>query len=179
MDKRNRRINCFLIGLLWKLVPLTSFRCWLLAIHLEACPHCQQELASRENIEAIVEDLSNVKLPTALITRASRQADVAEDRIPPVPSGRISIILTRIYAVVMTVAIFVLLLGFGWYFSQPGPESVAFSPGASDRVSSYSASNYSALSLNYVRAKGQPADSLMIYRTSEPEMIIIWVQSQN
>lgn len=75
MDKRNRRINCFLIGLLWKLVPLTSFRCWLLAIHLEACPHCQQERASRENIEAIVEDLSNVKLPTALITRASRQAD--------------------------------------------------------------------------------------------------------
>jgi len=179
MNKRNRRISCFLIGLLWKLVPLTGFRCWLLAIHLETCPHCQKQLATNEDVQEVVRGMNGLKLSDAVITRARRQVAVAEDRTPPVLSGRISIILTRVYAVVMTVAIFILLFGFGWYFSQPGLESVTFSTGASDRVSSYSASNYSALSLNYVRAKGQPADSLMIYRTSEPEMTIIWVQSQN
>jgi len=174
MNKRNRRINCFLIDLLWKLVPLTGFRCWLLEIHLETCPHCQQELASREDIKTVVEGMGNMKLPTALITRACRQAAEAEDRTPPVLSGRISIILTRIYAVVMTIAIFVLLFGFGWYFSQPGPESMAFSPAATE-----TAGNYSALSLNYVRAKGRPVDSLVIYKTSDPQMTIIWVESQN
>ncbi|HUM34388.1 MAG: hypothetical protein KBI45_00470 [Candidatus Saccharicenans sp.] len=175
----NRRVICYLISLLWKLVPLTGFRCWLLDIHLEACPHCQQELISQEDFLAVVGRMNGLKLSEAVVTRAWRQATVAEDRTTPVLSGRISILLTRIYAVVMTAAIFILLFGFGWYFSQPGPESMAFSLGVSDTASSFSVNNYSALSLDYVRAKGRPAVSLIIYKTDDPQMTIIWVESQN
>jgi hypothetical protein len=175
----NERINCFLISLLWKLVPLTGFRCWLLDIHLGTCPHCQKQLATNEDLQEVVRGMNGLKLSDAVIRRAGRQAAVAEDRTPPVLSGRISIILTRVYAVVMTVAIFILLFGFGWYFSRPGSESMAFFSGERNLASNYSASNYSALSLDYVRAKGKLADSLMIFKTEDPQMTIIWVESQN
>jgi len=172
----NRKIACFWVDLLWKLVPLTGFRCWLLDRHLKACPYCQKKLAGQEDSLMVLKGVSGVKLPEEVISRAFGQAEQAPDRRPPYLSGRISILLTRIYAAAMAVIIFILLFGFGWYFSQPGPgpESMAFSTAANE-----TAGNYSALSLDYVRAKGRPADSLMIYKASDPQMIIIWVQSQN
>jgi len=51
---------------------------------------------------------------------------------------------------------------------------MAFSTAANE-----TAGNYSALSLDYVRARGRPVNSLMIYKTSDPQMTIIWVESQN
>jgi hypothetical protein len=170
----NRTIACFWVDLLWRLVPLTGFRCWLLDRHLKACPYCQKKLAGQEDFLMVLGGVSEVKLPEEVISRAFGQAEQVEERRPPFLSGRISILLTRIYAAVMAVIIFILLFGFGWYFSQPGPESMAFSPAANE-----TAGNYSALSLNYVRAKGRPAGSLMIYKASDPQMTIIWVQSQN
>lgn len=170
----NKRIVCFGVDLLWKLVPLTGFRCWLLDRHLEACPHCQKKLASREDWLMVLGGDSEIKLPEEVINQALSQAEQAEGRRAPYLSGRISILLTRIYAAAMAVIIFALLFGSGWYFSQPGPESMAFSTAANE-----TAGNYSALSLNYVRARGRPVNSLMIYKTGDPQMTIIWVESQN
>ncbi|MDD8021157.1 MAG: hypothetical protein PHU81_08285, partial [Acidobacteriota bacterium] len=116
----NRRITCLFVNLLWKLIPLRRFQCWLLDIHFETCPHCQKKLVSQEDWQAMLGGVSDLRLPKAVISRAWKQAEQAEDRTSSVLSGRISILLTRIYAAVMTVAIFILLFGFGWYFSQPG-----------------------------------------------------------
>jgi len=170
----NRKIACFWVDLLWKLVPLTGFRCWLLDRHLKACPHCQKKLAGQEDFLTVLGGVSEIKLPEEVIRRAFGQAEQAPDRRPPYLSGRTSILLTRIYAAAMAVIIFILLFGSGWYFSRQGPEPMAFSSAVGE-----TAGNYSALSLDYVRAKGRPVDNLMIYKTIDPQMTIIWVESQN
>jgi len=113
----NKRIVCFGVDLLWKLVPLTGFRCWLLDRHLEACPHCQKKLASREDWLMVLEGDSEIKLPEEVIKRALGQAEQAEGRRAPYLSGRISILLTRIYAAAM--AVIILPCFWLWLVLQP------------------------------------------------------------
>lgn len=81
--------------------------------------------------------------------------------------------LVRIYAGTMAAALVVLLAAFAWYFSQANKAS-KFS-GASDTEET---KIVSIVSLDYVRREGQPADTYL-YRTSDPEMIVIWVETRN
>jgi len=58
----------------------------------------------------VLEGDSEIKLPEEVIKRALGQAEQAEGRRAPYLSGRISILLTRIYAAAMAVIIFACFL---------------------------------------------------------------------
>jgi len=167
------RIGCHLVDLAWRLMPLSLLRSWLLDIHLDRCPDCQAKLAARDEVRLLFPGVGGFRLPAALVEEALKQAAGSEDESESRPWGRASVLLTRIYAGITTAVIIILLISFGWYFSPSGPESAAFSSNETNKTNIVS-----GVSLNYVCTKGQPADSF-IYKTSDPKMVIIWVESRN
>jgi len=41
-------MKCRLINILFRLIPFISFRHWLIASHIEACPHCNLPLQANK-----------------------------------------------------------------------------------------------------------------------------------
>lgn len=162
-----KRISCFFAGLLWRLVPLMAFRRWLLKIHLDGCQVCQQELAGPEESRRALAAVENA-FPERLLAAAAAGRVPDDSRIEG-QSG----LLVRVYAGTTAAIIVCLLAAFSWQFirnSDSGGFSFANGTNKTEIVSS--------VSLEYVRAQGRPADTY-IYRTDNPEMVIIWVESSN
>ncbi|MCR4395557.1 MAG: hypothetical protein NUW07_02340 [Candidatus Saccharicenans sp.] len=167
-----RRLQCLLVDLSWRLIPVAGFRSWLLRKHLDRCPACQNRLVGREEARRLISQVK-ASWPTGVIARAEAAVGREEKG-----SDRSSVLggqswWVRVYAGLVAMTIIILMAAFGWYLgrqrnslrSLPGNETIE-------------TKIVSKVSLRYVRAKGQPATTY-IFRTDDPEMVIIWVEAVN
>ncbi|MBC7349917.1 MAG: hypothetical protein H5U05_08090 [Candidatus Aminicenantes bacterium] len=167
-----RRLQCLLVDLGWRLVPAAGFRHWLLRKHLDHCPACQDRLVGLEEARGLISQVK-ASWPTGIVARAE-EAIGREELEPGLSSGRGDLgWLARAYAGLAAVAIVILMAGFGWYLARQ-ESGFRVGPG----YDTYETKIVSKVSLEYVRAKGQPANTY-IYRTDDPEMVIIWVEAVN
>lgn len=167
-----RRLGCLLVDLGWRLVPLAGFRAWLLSSHLDGCPACRAGLAERGDVRKLFPEPEALRVAgLAALAAGSESRPAAGFSIHS--EGRQKRWLARLYAGVTTAVIVSLLAGFGWYLSRQGSELGA--PSDSDTNETKFVSR---VSLDYVRFRGQPAETY-IYRTADPDMIIIWVEGSN
>lgn len=167
-----RRLRCLLVDLSWRVIPLAAFRLWLLKSHLDGCPDCQARLADRREARKLFPEpeARMVAGLVALVAGAgSRPAEGSSIR----SGGKQKRWLVRLYAGVTAAVIIVLLAGFGWYLSRQDTGSRALSGDDTNKTNIVS-----SVSLEYVRSRGQPA-ATYIYRTGDPEMVIIWVETSN
>ncbi|RFT14976.1 MAG: hypothetical protein OP8BY_1176 [Candidatus Saccharicenans subterraneus] len=167
-----RRLWCLLVDLGWRLVPLAAFRSWLLRIHLDGCPACRAGLAEREEVRELFpepEDRIGAGLAALAAGSGSQPADGSSGHFEDRQNGW----LVRLYAGTMAAVIVILLAGFGWYLVRKGSGLPAPADNDTDETKIVS-----RVSLDYVRFKGQPADTY-IYRTDDPDMVIIWVEGSN
>lgn len=167
-----RRFWCLLVDLGWRLMPLASFRSWLLGVHLDGCPDCRAGLAEREEVRKLFPE-PEARMGAGLAALAARSGNQPVEGWPIRSGGRQKRWLVRLYAGVTTAVIIILLASFGWYLSRQ--ESGLQPPSGSDTNKTKFVSR---VSLDYVRIKGQPAETY-IYRTNDPEMVIIWVEGSN
>lgn len=167
-----RRFRCLLVDLGWRLVPLASFRSWLLGVHLDGCPACRAGLAEREEVRKLFpEPEARLGAGLAALAAGSGSQPVEGSKIRS--EGRQKRWLVRLYAGVTTAVIAILLAGFGWYLGRKGSGLPAPAINDTDETKIVS-----RVSLDYVRFMGRPADTY-IYRTDDPDMIIIWVEGSN
>jgi len=167
-----RRLQCLLVDLGWRLVPAAGFRHWLLRKHLDHCPACQDRLVGLEEARGLISQVT-ASWPTRIVARAEETMGRKELE-PSLSWGRGDRgWLLRVYAGVAAVAIVILMAGFGWYLAR---QEAGFQARPGDDTNETKI--VSNVSLEYVRAKGQPA-STYIYRTDDPEMVIIWVEAVN
>jgi hypothetical protein len=167
-----RRLWCLLVDLGWRLVPLARFRSWLLQIHLDGCPACRAGLAEREEVRKLFPEPED-RIGAGLVALAARSGSQPAEGSTIRSGGRPKRWLVRLYAGVTAAVVVTLLAGFGWYLGPKGNGLPA--PAANDTDETKIVSR---VSLDYVRFMGQPADTY-IYRTSDPDMIIIWVEDSN
>lgn len=168
-----RRLKCLLIDLGWRLVPAPSFRSWLLRKHLDHCPACQDQLASAEEARSLLLP-DAVPCPEGMLTRAE-ELIASEEIEAAVSSSRRAphwLALAR-YLRLAVVALVILMAGFVWYLAR---QEARFQLKSVNDT--FKTKNVSIVSLDYVRTKGKPATTY-IYRTENPEMVIIWVEAVN
>ncbi|MGQ9801520.1 MAG: hypothetical protein ACUVRL_07650 [Candidatus Saccharicenans sp.] len=167
-----RRLQCLLVDLGWRLVPATGFRCWLLQKHLDHCPACQDSLVGLEEARSLILRV-RASWPNGIVARA--EETIGREEMAPgfSSSGGGPGWLVRAYAGLAAVVIVILMAWFGWYLARK-EAGLSARPGYDTNETKI----VSQVSLDYVRAKGQPA-STYIYRTDDPEMVIIWVEAVN
>lgn len=167
-----RRLGCLLVDLGWRLVPLAGFRAWLLSSHLDGCPACRAGLADRQEVQKLFPE-PEPRVVAGLVALASGTgSQQAEGYSANFKAARKSWPV-RLYAGVTTAVIVSLLAGFGWYLGRKGSSLPAPTINDTDKTKIVS-----RVSLDYVRFMGQPAETY-IYRTADPDMIIIWVEGSN
>jgi len=167
-----RRIICQLVDLSWRLLPLAAFRSLLLNLHLDKCPDCQKKLTGRDEARLLFPEPGDIKLWLRMMERESALEAGPESKAG-FQERRKTSVLTGVYAGLAAAAIMVLLIGFGLYFMRSSERPVSFSGDETIKTDLVS-----EVSLIYVRAKGQPADSF-IYKTRDPDMIIVWIEGKD
>lgn len=168
-----RRLQCLLSDLGWWLVPAAGFRSWLLRKHLDHCPACQARLVSAEEARSLLSP-GTANCPEGMVARAE-ELIASEEIKARVSSGRRGPgwLVRTYYARLAAAAIVILMAGFVWHLAR---QEARLRLRPEDDI--FKTKIVSIVSLEYVRTKGQPATTY-IYRTENPEMVIIWVEAVN
>lgn len=168
-----RRLNCLLTDLSWRIIPIASFRAWLLKIHLDRCRYCQQELASQEEVRSAMV-LEEISFPGHLLSglKSQEKSLLSDSKRSSESEPKKINRLLRVYAGITALIIAVLLFSFAWYLGFLAENDSIYSD------NDYRNKIVSQLQVEYVRSDGQAADTF-IYRAEDPAMIIIWVETRN
>jgi hypothetical protein len=167
------RISCQLTDLVWRLLPLSVLRSRLLNLHLNKCPYCQKKLVDQDEARSLFPEPEDIKLLPRMMEKAFALEAEIESKSGLLENRRKPSLLTGVYAGLTATAIIVLLIGFGLYFIRSGQQPVSVSYNETIKTDLVS-----EVSLIYVRTKGQPASSF-IYKTHDPDMIIIWIEGKD
>lgn len=170
-----RRPMCRLVDLVWRIVPLVGLRSWLLDVHIDRCRDCQEQIADRNDCLQLLKEEED-SLPDNFLRElviAESIFNISSLGLQKSPGSRKRGLFLRIYAVTAAMLIIVLLVGFSLFLIRGGQSDSSLA--ANDTIDT----NFvSIVSVNYVLSRGRPADSF-IYKTSDPEMVIIWVEVEN
>ena len=152
--------RCKTVEFFYSLIPLKPWRGLLIRRHIENCPRCQTDLASREEAGSLLvqegADIADSLWPEvekALLAGPGGK-HVKERTIRPMDMRR------RGWAVA-AVFLFVLIAGF-LLLKDFRPEGVSSSAAVPARFE-----------LEYVRVGGQPANTV-VYQPQGSDMIIVW-----
>jgi hypothetical protein len=152
--------HCKMVELLYALVPLRSWRGFLIRRHMETCPRCQADLASREAVGSLLVQETGVNIGRSLWTgvESALMADSGavnmKVRVVQLP------VMRRWGWAVATAFLGVLLMSF-LLLRDFRPERVS-----ADAVPA-------RFELEYVRVGGQPANAV-VYKPQGSDMIIVW-----
>jgi hypothetical protein len=153
--------HCKTVEIFYALVPLKSWRGFLIRLHIEKCPRCQASLANREAVGSLLVQEREVNIGRSLWTNveSALQKDPGEKSINERPV-RLSFMRRWGWAVAASF-LFVLIAGFLLMkdFRPEGESSVAAIP--------------PRFELEYVRVGGQPANTV-VYQPQGSDMIIVW-----
>ena len=167
-----RRFSCFLANLGWYLLPFTAFRDWLLQVHLEHCPECQEELVGQdEALKLLATD--ECSWPPELIARAEMALQKVDTESQKARSGKGLNWFGILYAGLSALIVTVLMAGFAWYLARQGETDMNAWLDNTNKTEIVS-----KVSISYIRAMGQPA-ATYIFQTENPQMVIIWAEAVN
>jgi hypothetical protein len=152
---------CKMVELFYALIPWKLWQGFLIRLHIEKCPRCQECLASREAVASLLvkERGENVGRPlwtgveSALREGSSREGTRGRGVQQPV--------MRRWGWTVATAFLIVLIAGF-----------LLLKDFRPDRAAS-TAAVPARFELEYVRVGGQPANTV-VYQPQGSDMIIVW-----
>jgi hypothetical protein len=152
---------CKTVERLYAALPLRPFRDWLIRIHMDRCPRCQERLLSREEARSLLVRPDQTGEAAALWRRISEEAG----RLAPAPKakgggGR----LAWQWAAVAAMAAVIALTGF-WLLREtggPGFDARAIAP--ADRFE-----------IAYVKVGGEPAQTF-VYHPQGTDTVFVWAQ---
>jgi len=152
---------CKTVELLYAALPLRPFRDWLIRIHMDRCPGCQERLLSREEARGLLVRPDQTGDVEALWRRISDEAC----RLAPSPKakgsgGR----LAWQWAAVAAMAMVVALAGF-WLLREaanPGFEARAAAPADRFEIAS-------------IQVGGVPAQTF-VYQPQGTDTVFVWAQ---
>ena len=158
--------RCKMVELFYALVPLKPWRGLLIRRHIEKCPRCLADLASREAVGSLLVQETDVSIGRPLWT-AVESALVADSGGKRMKDRAVQVPVMRRWgwAVAMGFLI-VLITGFLLLkdFRPEGTTSAAAVP--------------ARFELEYVRVGGQPANAV-VYQPQGSDMIIVWAGTNN
>ncbi len=157
--------RCKMVELFFALIPLKPWRSFLIRRHVENCPRCLADLASREMVGTLLVRETAVNISRSLWTEV-------EAAVREVPGGKRakdqglpSSVMRRWGWAVATAFLGVLLLSFLLLRDfQPGRVAANAIP--------------ARFELEYVRVGGRPANTV-IYQPQGSDMIIVWAGTSN
>lgn len=152
---------CKTVERLYAALPLRPFRDWLIRIHMDRCPRCQDRLLSREEARSLLVRPDRAGDAAALWRRISEDAA----RLAPAPEaqgsgGR----LAWQWASVAAAAVVVAMAGY-WLLREtrgPGFDARAIAP--ADRFE-----------IAYVKVGGAPAQTF-VYQPRGTDTVFVWAQ---
>ncbi len=153
--------RCKTVSFFYALIPLRTWRAFLIRRHIEGCAHCQAGLASRAETRPLFVQERTLDIGRTLwadvepgLAEVVMSAARRTHRRAPLVSHR------RQWAV--AAALLLLFVTGYWIFKGFQPEAVSAAAAAPERFE-----------LAYVRVDGRPAE-VMIYQPQGSDMIIIW-----
>jgi len=153
--------HCKTVEIFYALVPLKSWRGFLIRLHIEKCPRCQAGLANREAVGSLLVHERGVNLGRSLWTGV--ESALREDSGREMTRGRAfqPTSMRRWGWAAAASFLFVLIAGFLLLkdFRPEGESSTAALP--------------PRFELEYVRIGGQPANTV-VYQPQGSDMIIVW-----
>ena len=157
--------SCKTAEFLYWALPLRPVRSWLIKVHVEACPRCQERLVSRVEAGALFVDAGSEALPEGLGRKVEELVFApgrgARRTVPSVRRdlGWNWIASASVVAVTVAAALW-LLTAIG---PPPGPAGPV--PGTA------------RFEVGYVKIGGEPARSV-VYRPAGSDMVIVWAEKQ-
>jgi hypothetical protein len=152
---------CRTVEGLYAALPLRPFRDWLIRIHMDKCPRCQERLLSREEARRLLvrpEDTGEAKALWRRIAAEAGRSVPASDIRPR--GGRLVWQGAAVFALTAAVAI-----GGFWVLRETGaPRFAARAAAPPDRFE-----------IAYVNVGGSPARTF-VYQPRGTDTVFVWAQ---
>jgi len=154
-------LRCRLINLFYTILPLKIWRYFLIRGHIERCPFCQAELASREAAKSLMTTENEVSLDASLWPQV--KAGLVSARSDRARETRLSAQKRWRWAAGAAGLLIVGLASF-WLLRGYRIQDMANGGKVPDRFR-----------INYINVEDKPAHAYL-YQPSESDLIIVWVQ---
>ncbi len=154
-------LRCKFIDLFYAALPLKIWRDFLIRGHIERCPSCQAELASREAAKSLMITENEVSLEASLWPQVKAAVVRFEDERAlekPLSAQK------RWRWAAAAAGLFVVGLASFWLLKDFRSEDMVNGGKAAERFK-----------INYINVEDKPARAYL-YQPSESDLIIIWVQ---
>jgi hypothetical protein len=153
--------RCKTVSFFYTLIPLRSWRAFLVRRHVESCAHCQASLASRAETRPLFVQERTLDIGRTLW--AAVEPGLRDGTIDPTRTvGRRAAAGFRPRRWAFAAALLLVLVTGYWLLKDFRPETVSAADGTPARFE-----------LAYVRVDGRPAD-VVIYQPQKSDMIIVW-----
>jgi hypothetical protein len=151
-------LSCNAADRLYRSVPVKSWRAFLIRVHFERCPACQEALAGAEEARSLFAQKTDFRASEAFWRRIARSLAEPDEKTLRGSSRTARRPVWQWAAAGVVVA---LLAGY-WVFRDFRPDGLPAAASASARFE-----------LEYVRVGGLPADAY-VYQPQGSDIVIVW-----
>ena len=151
-------LSCNAADRLYRFVPVKSWRAFLIRVHFERCPDCQEALVGAAEVRTLFAQNTDFRASEALWRRVGRSLAEPDERSP----RRSSRTARRpVWQWAAAGAVVAFLAGY-WVFRDFRPDGLPAS-----------ASSPARFELEYVRVGGLPANAY-VYQPQGSDMVMVW-----